>query len=73
MGSMADDFINGYFCETCGCYLDGEEPGHPRICGDCADADPDGIDGREVVKTDLMGPVGAKSRKKRKGVKRGKG
>jgi len=38
MGEIADAMINGFMCEMCGIYLDGEEPGYPRYCSkDCAD------------------------------------
>ena len=33
--SMAEDILNGVFCEECGGYVDGEEPGYPRKCEDC--------------------------------------
>jgi hypothetical protein len=49
MGEFADGLLNGLCCEVCGKYLDGEKPGYPRICIDCAEDDPEGIDGREVV------------------------
>lgn len=34
MGEMADDTIDGIYCEQCGEYL-GEPVGHPRLCTDC--------------------------------------
>ena len=38
MGEIADDMINGFVCEMCGTFLDGEEPGYPRYCSiECAD------------------------------------
>lgn len=38
MGEMAEDMINGFYCEMCGSFLDGEEPGYPRYCSiECAD------------------------------------
>lgn len=38
MGEIADDMINGFTCEMCGMFLDGEEPGYPRYCSaECAD------------------------------------
>jgi hypothetical protein len=39
MGEIAEAMINGLFCEMCGAYLDGEEPGYPRRCSDCEDED----------------------------------
>lgn len=35
MGDIADGIINGFWCQECGCLVDGEEPGYPRICEDC--------------------------------------
>jgi hypothetical protein len=32
MGDVADMMINGFLCEACGGYIDGEEPGYPRYC-----------------------------------------
>jgi len=32
MGEMAEMMLNGFFCECCGVYLDGDEPGYPRYC-----------------------------------------
>lgn len=40
MGEIADSMVNGFLCEMCGVYLDGEEPGHPRQCEDCDDDKP---------------------------------
>ncbi len=37
MGEIADAMINGLFCEVCGEYLDGDEPGYPRKCENCTD------------------------------------
>ena len=33
MGEMADAVLEGLFCQDCGGYIDGDEPGHPRSCG----------------------------------------
>lgn len=33
MGEMADDILDGLFCQYCGVFLDGESPGYPRSCG----------------------------------------
>ncbi len=40
MGEIADDLIDGVFCQQCGEYIDDEEseqcgPGHPRNCTGC--------------------------------------
>ncbi len=35
MGEIADAMVNGLLCEWCGVYVDGEEPGYPRLCEDC--------------------------------------
>lgn len=35
MGEIAEAVINGFYCELCGCLVDGEEPGYPRKCSDC--------------------------------------
>lgn len=32
--SIAEDIINGIFCQECGAYI-GEHSGHPRTCKDC--------------------------------------
>ncbi len=34
MGEMADDLIDGIFCEQCGEYL-GDAVGYPRTCDGC--------------------------------------
>ena len=34
MGEMAEDILEGVFCQVCGCYI-GEEVGYPRSCDDC--------------------------------------
>jgi hypothetical protein len=34
MGSMADDIIDGVFCDICGEYI-GEPVGYPRTCSGC--------------------------------------
>lgn len=41
MGEIADAMISGLFCEQCGCYIDGEEPGYPRQCAGCQRDDVD--------------------------------
>ena len=35
MGEIADAVIGGFYCQECGQYIDGKEPGYPRICKDC--------------------------------------
>jgi len=42
MGEIADSFINGDFCETCGEYL-GEGEGFPRSCCNNNDEDTESI------------------------------
>jgi len=37
MGEIADMTIDGTRCEQCGIFLDGDSPGYPRICSDCAE------------------------------------
>lgn len=38
MGDIADSMLDGTFCEGCGVFLDGDDPGHPRYCSvECAD------------------------------------
>jgi hypothetical protein len=44
MGEIADDIIDGFYCQICGEVIDGEESGYPRSCagcggGDCVDFD----------------------------------
>ena len=34
MGDIADAMIEGLFCQLCGGYIDGDEPGYPRYCSD---------------------------------------
>lgn len=31
MGEIAAMMIDGEVCELCGCFLDGDAPGHPRL------------------------------------------
>lgn len=35
MGDVADLIVEGFVCQHCGEYLDGDDPGHPRSCEDC--------------------------------------
>jgi len=48
VGEIADDMINGFVCEMCGVYLDGEEPGYPRYCS-LSCAKDRGADASQVV------------------------
>jgi Fe2+ or Zn2+ uptake regulation protein len=44
MGEVADDMLNGFYCEQCGQIIDFGEPGYPRTCKDC-----DPINGYRIV------------------------
>lgn len=34
--SFYEDYVaEGLCCQICGTFIDGEEPGYPRICEDC--------------------------------------
>jgi hypothetical protein len=35
MGEVAEMMLEGILCESCGEFIDGENPGHPRECADC--------------------------------------
>lgn len=35
MGDIAEMMIMGILCEQCGCYIDNEITGFPRLCDDC--------------------------------------
>lgn len=35
MGQMTDAVLDGLLCQSCGGFIDGEEPGYPRNCEDC--------------------------------------
>ena len=35
MGDIADDIVDGFLCQACGCLIDGEAPGYPRNCDAC--------------------------------------
>ena len=35
MSDIADMMIEGVLCSQCGVYIEGDEPGHPRLCEDC--------------------------------------
>lgn len=35
MGEIADMMLDGTLCESCGVYMEGSEPGHPRQCSYC--------------------------------------
>ena len=36
MGEIAEMMLDGTLCERCGVFLDGDSPGYPRYCEDCA-------------------------------------
>lgn len=36
MGDIAEMILEGLLCDCCGSFIDGEEPGFPRSCEDCA-------------------------------------
>lgn len=35
MGEITEAILEGLFCQICGGYLDGNEPGYPRTCEIC--------------------------------------
>ena len=35
MREIADAVLNGFLCEQCGVFIDGDEPGYPRLCAAC--------------------------------------
>lgn len=35
MGEIADQVIEGFLCEICTCFIDGDSPGFPRKCNEC--------------------------------------
>jgi len=37
MGEIAEAMIEGLFCQFCGEFIDGEQPGYPRSCAGCED------------------------------------
>lgn len=36
MGEIAEMMLDGTLCQRCGAFLDGNSPGYPRYCKDCA-------------------------------------
>jgi len=36
MGEIAEMMLDGTLCEWCGVYIEGDAPGYPRLCRDCA-------------------------------------
>ncbi len=36
MGEVAEMMLDGTLCERCGGIIDGDTPGFPRLCEDCA-------------------------------------
>lgn len=37
MGEIAEMMVDGTLCQRCGVFLDGDSPGYPRYCQDCAE------------------------------------
>ncbi len=35
MGEIAEAIVEGLLCQTCGEFLGGDVPGHPRYCHTC--------------------------------------
>lgn len=35
MSQVVDDMLDGFTCQQCGAFVDGEAPGYPRSCEDC--------------------------------------
>lgn len=35
MSENVEMILEGLLCEQCGSFIDGEEPGYPRLCEDC--------------------------------------
>lgn len=35
MSQVVDDMLDGFICQTCGSFVDGETLGYPRDCEDC--------------------------------------
>lgn len=35
VSQIVDDMLDGFICQTCGSFVDGETPGYPRDCEDC--------------------------------------
>ena len=35
MGDIAEMMLEGILCEQCGCFIDFDYVGHPRLCEDC--------------------------------------
>ena len=36
MGEIAEMMLDGTLCQICGSVIDGDTPGYPRYCEDCA-------------------------------------
>lgn len=36
MGEIAEMMLDGTLCQRCGSVIDGDTPGYPRYCEDCA-------------------------------------
>lgn len=66
MGEAADMMLEGLCCSTCGEYLDGDEPGHPRECAGCSGSPDDDEDLSEhplVVSLDHLADAAEFARK----------
>lgn len=37
MGETTEMILDGFLCQSCCSFIDGEEPGYPRNCEDCED------------------------------------
>ncbi|MFR0816530.1 MAG: hypothetical protein ACLSIL_19845 [Enterococcus casseliflavus] len=35
MSQVVEDILDGFMCQKCGCFVDGEAPGYPRDCANC--------------------------------------
>lgn len=35
MGEVVEMILEGILCEQCGCFIDFEVVGHPRLCDNC--------------------------------------
>ena len=40
MSEFTEMIVEGILCETCGVFIEGDPPGHPRNCEDCKIDDP---------------------------------
>lgn len=53
MGEAADDVMDGFICQYCGDFIDGEAPGYPRSCSGCGPTSKvaKGIDYEKIERT----------------------